>query len=178
MSKEGIIHCLIAYETTLLAEYAEYEGNFNQNARQILAAIINKGTDKGILKFEGKKYFFVNEEGLIIMCLTEKVSNEVGFSFIYDVKREIYLKYPSTDKLSNINPFTFKSQYDPILMEYAEYFSGNPSFNKNGSLIDDFKTVANSALQDTVNSYIGKDFKIDISFKETPFDPGFVKFLN
>lgn len=160
----SFITSLIAKSSdAVLAEHTDYQGNFQQISRSILQKIVTNTT--GILKSGYRKFFFINEDGLTIMCLTEDISNEVAFAFLYDVKKHLFEKY-TLEEVLKLNAYGLKA-LEPELADMMDYFQIQPSMTKSGSLVDDFKSLGVS-VQENLNKFLGKELQLVVtSNKET-----------
>ena len=65
----------------------EYQGSFLQVSRLLLQKI--QTNSSGIIKSGTKRFNYLNEEGLTILCLTEDISTEVAFAFLFDLIDEM-----------------------------------------------------------------------------------------
>lgn len=154
----SFISSLIAKsEDTVLAEFTEFQGNFQQISRYILQKIQPNTT--GIIKSGIKKFFFVNENGITIMCLTEDISNEVAFAFLFDVKTALLSKF-KFDEVMRVNAYGLKI-FESEMSELMEYFQIQPSMTKSGSLVDDFKYQTN-CIQENLTKFLNKEVTLTV----------------
>jgi hypothetical protein len=94
----SFIYSLISKnKDTILCEYTEFKGNFQQISRVILQKGI-KINSKCIINYDKYNIHYINENSITFLLLDEEVNDNNAFSFLTDLKNEI-LKYYSYDDL-------------------------------------------------------------------------------
>lgn len=149
-------------QDTVLAEYTEYDGNFQQVSRLVLQNI--QENSKGIIKSGIRKFHYINEKGITFLCLTEEISNEVAFAFLYDVQCVLFEETSANDVLK-LTAYGLKS-FEPKLAELMDHFKIQPIMTRHSSkLVDEFKNV--NCEQESLSKFIGKEITLTIKTKES-----------
>ena len=120
---------------TILSEYSDYSGNFQQTVRQLFPHIdLNKKKS-----FQANEYNFhcIDEDGITFICMTgEDTERKMAFAFLADLKKTFYNAFTSQQiqaarsyelefaetiskkiKFFNENPIGFDTKTDEILSE-------------------------------------------------------------
>jgi hypothetical protein len=105
----SIISGLIAkHPDVVLCEHSDFMGNFRQITRIILQKL--KPNCKYSIDYEKYKFFYINENKITYLCLTEGISSSTAFSFLEDLKKKILNTYKNEELLSfkeyQLNGFT------------------------------------------------------------------------
>lgn len=161
----SFIYTLVARSADIvLVEYTDYSGNFQQISRSILNKI--KPETKGKITSGNKQFTYVNENGLTSMCLSEEISNEVVFAFLYDLMKSLNNQY-SYEKISKLNAYGLES-FSSEIKDLMDYFSTQPSTTKLGSLVDDYKDI--SCPTSTLNTFLNKEITLTVVTKNDEED--------
>jgi len=158
----------------VLAEYTDCTGNHQQISRYILQKVDKNST--GIIKSGIKKFHYTNEEGITYLCLTEDISNDVCFAFLDDMKK-IVLSKSSIQDIKALNGYGLK-HLESEMYDLMDYYSIQPQTTKTGSLVDDFKEVENSSVQDTLQKFIDKEITLTINNKKDESNLNFEQNIN
>lgn len=77
-----IYYGLVAKRSNIiLAEYTEYNGNFQQITMQLMQRI--QPDTKKTFELEDFFFHYINEEGLTLLCMTDKKLNKkIAFAFL------------------------------------------------------------------------------------------------
>ena len=142
-------------------------------SKNILQKIQNDTT--GIIKSGLRKFVYFNEDGLNFMCLTEEISNEVSFAFLYDLKKSLFTKY-NIQEVESMNAFGLKSM-ESEMTDLMEYFAIQPSMTKSGSLVEDFKAFDNCS-QEILSKFIGRDISLQVNTKKDDENLNFENNIN
>jgi len=95
----SIILSLIAkHPDVVLCEYSDFVGNFLQITRIILQRL--KPNCKYSIDYDKYKFFYINENKITYLCLTEGVSSHTAFCFLEDLKKKIQKTYENQELLS------------------------------------------------------------------------------
>ena len=109
----SFIYSLISKnKDTVLCEYTEFAGNFQQISRVILQKGI-KINSKYIINYDKYNIHYINENSITFLLLDEEVNDNIAFSFLTDLKNEI-LKFYSFDDLKNFSTDQLKNGVDII----------------------------------------------------------------
>lgn len=157
----------------VLAEHTDYNGNFQQISRFILPKIQND--TKGIIKSGIRKFVYFNEDGVTFMCLTEEISNEVSYAFLYDLKKSLFGKY-NMEEVETMNAFGLKSM-ESEMTDLMEYFAIQPSMTKSGSLVDDYKAF-DDCSQELLTKFINRDISLQVITKKDDENLNFENNIN
>ncbi len=161
----SFIYTLVARSADIvLVEYTDYSGNFQQISRSILNKI--KPETKGKITSGNKQFTYVNENGLTSMCLSEEISNEVVFAFLYDLMKSLNNQY-SYEKISKLNAYGLES-FSSEIKDLMDYFSTQPSTTKLGSLVDDYKDI--SCPTSALNTFLNKEITLTVVTKNDEED--------
>ena len=159
------IYTLVARSADIvLVEFTDYSGNFQQISRSILNKI--KPETKGKITSGNKQFTYVNENGLTTMSLTEEISNEVVFAFLYDLMKTLNNQY-SYDKISKLNAYGLEN-FSSEIKDLMDYFSTQPSTTKLGSLVDDYKDI--SCPTTAIHTFLNKDVTLTVVTKNDEED--------
>eukprot|EP01016_Furgasonia_blochmanni_P020671 TRINITY_DN2308_c0_g3_i2.p1 TRINITY_DN2308_c0_g3~~TRINITY_DN2308_c0_g3_i2.p1 ORF type:complete len:238 (-),score=45.13 TRINITY_DN2308_c0_g3_i2:206-871(-) len=92
-----IIYALVARGTLVLAEYTNYDGDFPQVARKLIAKTEKSRTKKTFLK-DNYAFTFFSEDEFTFLCMTEKEYNrESGHKFLNKLANSFYSNYERDD---------------------------------------------------------------------------------
>ena len=88
-----IYYALVAKRSNIvLAEYTEYSGNFQQYTMQLMQRI--EADTKKTFELEEFLFHYINEDGLTIMCMTDKaIQKKIAFAFMQDVRKNLLQTY-------------------------------------------------------------------------------------
>jgi hypothetical protein len=88
-----IYYGLIAKKNNvILCEYTEYAGNFQQYTMQLMSRI--EAETKKTFELEDFLFHYINEDGLTVLCMTDKdIQKKVAFAFMADVRKQVLQTY-------------------------------------------------------------------------------------
>ena len=124
-----IFYALLAKKKNIvLAEYTEYSGNFQQYTMQLMSRIEND-TKK---TFELEEFFFhyINEDGLTVLCMSDKKANKkVPFAFMQDLRNTLLNTYSAREienaKAYQLSTFTEKIREKIVIFNIYYMFRGS-----------------------------------------------------
>lgn len=88
----SIILSLIAkYPDIVLCEYSEFVGNFHQITRVVLQKL--KPNCKYSIEYDRHKFYYINENQLTFLCLSDGISDETAFAFLGELKNKLFQTY-------------------------------------------------------------------------------------
>ena len=155
----SFIYSLISKnKDTILCEYTEFKGNFQQISRVILQKGI-KINSKCIINYDKYNIHYINENSITFLLLDEEVNDNNAFSFLTDLKNEI-LKYYSFDDLKNFSNEQLKNGID-IIKKLINYYNNNPSRSHTGKIIKELN-LAKDAVIENIEKIIDRDNKMGI----------------
>jgi hypothetical protein len=97
----SIILSLIAkFPDIVLCEYSEFVGNFPQITRVVLQKL--KPNSKYSVEYDKHKYYYINENKITYLCLSDGISDEVAFAFLGDLKKKLLQNY-EIEKILSLN---------------------------------------------------------------------------
>ncbi|CAI8015435.1 Vesicle-associated membrane protein 7 [Geodia barretti] len=73
----GIIYSVVARGSIILAQYAAHHGNFTEVSQQVLELVPTDINSKLTYATRDYMYHYICEEGVVYMCITDDVSEEV-----------------------------------------------------------------------------------------------------
>lgn len=156
----SIIYCLVARNSNIvLSEYTEHQGNFQQISRIILRKL-SKET-KLTIDYNNFQFHYLNDSDLEIsfLCLTENISFEYAFGFMYDCKKLFLERY-------NLNKVKTACSYQ--LQEFADtfkdliiYYNTRPSITKFGNDLSSLPSARNVEIK-KVDDILVNELKIDL----------------
>jgi vesicle-associated membrane protein 7 len=119
----SIITSLIAkHPDVVLCEYSDFTGNFKQITRIILQRL--KPNCKYSIDYDKYKLFYINENKITYLCLTEDISSSTAFSFLEDLKKKILKTYKNEEllnfKADELNGFT--DELKSLMVYYLIWF--------------------------------------------------------
>ena len=95
----SIILSLVAkFPDVVLCEYSDFVGNFLQITRIILQRL--KPNCKYSIDYDKYKFFYINENKITYLCLSDGISSDSAFCFLNDLKKKILKSYDIDDLLS------------------------------------------------------------------------------
>jgi len=108
----SIILSLIAkYPDVVLCEYSEFVGNFPQITRVVLQKL--KPNCKYSIEYDKHKYYYINENKITYLCLSDGISDEAAFSFLNDLKKNLLQNY-EIEKVLSLNANQLKGFVDDM----------------------------------------------------------------
>ena len=110
------------------------------------------------------KIHYLYEDNIIIMLLSEQVSDTKAFAFLNEVKEEILKKYP-TEELMNINSFQFE-EGKKILAKKMQFYNSNPLTTNRGEILENLN-IAKDAVIENIETLIERNNKIDIMVQKS-----------
>ena len=137
-----IYYALVAKRSNIvLAEYTEYSGNFQQYTMQLMQRI--EADTKKTFELEEFLFHYINEDGLTIMCMTDKaIQKKIAFAFMQDCRKNLLQTY-SLREIENAKAYglqtftdTLKDKIVSILaihLPYEFYCQSNSSYNESYS---------------------------------------------
>ena len=97
----SIILSLIAkFPDIVLCEYSEFVGNFPQITRVVLQKL--KPNSKYSVEYDKHKYYYINENKITYLCLSDGISDEAAFAFLGDLKKKLLQNY-EIEKILSLN---------------------------------------------------------------------------
>ena len=82
----SIVYTLIARSTkTVLCDYTEFTGNFQQISLLILGRI--KKDSKCEIEYNDYKYYYDDENDITFLCMCENFEAEVAFQYLSELKK-------------------------------------------------------------------------------------------
>ena len=154
----SFIYSLISKGDSVLCEYTDFKGNFQQITRIILQKGI-KQNSKYIIKYDKYTIHYINENSITFLLLDEEVKDNIAFSFLNDLKSEILKNYSFKD-LNNYSNEQLKSGVDTI-KQLINYYNNNPSRNQAGKNINEIN-LAKDAIIENIEKLIERDYKMQI----------------
>ena len=154
----SFIYSLISKGDSVLCEYTDFKGNFQQITRIILQKGI-KQNSKYIIKYDKYTIHYINENSITFLLLDEEVKDNIAFSFLNDLKSEILKNYSFKD-LNNYSNEQLKSGVDTI-KQLINHYNNNPSRNQAGKNINEIN-LAKDAIIENIEKLIERDYKMQI----------------
>lgn len=97
----SIILSLIAkFPDVVLCEYSDFVGNFQQITRVVLQKL--KPNCKYSIEYDKRKYYYINENKITYLCLSDGISDEAAFAFLGELKKKLLQNY-EIEKILSIN---------------------------------------------------------------------------
>ena len=88
----SILYSLIAKNLeTVLCEYSEYNGNFQQITRLLLRKV--QPNRRFTIEYDSYKYHYINQDNITYLCMTSNFPEEIAFGFLIDVKKQFIETY-------------------------------------------------------------------------------------
>ncbi len=87
---------VVRQQQTVLSEYTEYSGNFQQTVRELFK-LIERDTKKS---FQAQQYFFhcLDEDGITFICMAgEDIERKMAYRFLYDLKKTFFHSYTAEE---------------------------------------------------------------------------------
>ena len=155
-----IFYGLVVREAkTVMWEYTDYGGNFQQITRQLFP-YIDKNKKKS---FQTNEYFFhcIDDEGISFLWMAdEKTDRKVAYAFLEEMKKAFYNTF-NTLEIQNARSYELK--FSDQIKQKMEFF------NENGFALDNKSEEVLRQLQDVKNVMITnmeklleRDFKIEV----------------
>ena len=110
------------------------------------------------------KIHYLYEDNMIIMLLSEQISDVRAFAYLNEVKEEILKKY-STDQLVNTNSFQLEEGKN-ILRKKMQFYNSGPYTTTHGEIIENLN-VAKDAVIENIETLIERNNKIDIMVQKS-----------
>lgn len=120
----SIIYCLVAREKTVLVEYSDHQGNFEDIAKSILKLV--KPNTRSIYKYNDNHHFnVIKDEKISYLCLREtEYPKDKAFEFLENVKTE-FLNTFTNEKIENAFGFGFNVEFKKKIFEKMNLFNGS-----------------------------------------------------
>jgi len=125
----AIIYCLIARDSTVLAEHSTASGNFITISRVILKKI---PPNQPKMSYEYEKYIFhyMLGDGIIFMCMADSDTKyRTCFAFLEDIQNRFFTAY-GKDKPKTALAFAMNEEFSRILAKQMEYYSYDPKADR------------------------------------------------
>lgn len=106
----------------------------------------------------------LNDDDIIILLLSEEVNDKSAFSFLNDVKNDLFKSFNSEELLySNGNQLDKGVE---ILKKNMAFYNSNPITTRTGQVIDTLN-LAKDAMIENIETLIKRDQKMDIIAKKS-----------
>ena len=108
-----IFYALIAKgKNIILAEYTEYGGNFQQYTMQLMQRI--EQDTKKTFELEDLLFHYINEDGLTILCMSDKtMQKKIAFAFMQDLRKTLLATYQARE-IENARAYQLSTFTDKI----------------------------------------------------------------
>jgi hypothetical protein len=95
----SIIYSLVSRSyDVVLSEHTEFAGNFQQISRLLMRKMLKKG--KSSVSYDKYKFYYIFENNIAYLCMSDNnLRDEIGFSFLVDVKRKFLSMYTDSQIL-------------------------------------------------------------------------------
>ena len=91
----------------ILCEYTEFSGNFQQYTMQLMSRV--EPDTKKTFELEEFLFHYINEDGLTVMCMTDKaIQKKIAFAFMHDVWKTCLNTY-SPRELENARAYSLST---------------------------------------------------------------------
>lgn len=109
----AIIYSLVARGESVLVEYTENKGNFQQISKQILEKLPSKNT-KVSYQYDNYVFHIMVDKGFTFFCMSDKeFGNRIPFLFLEDVKNRFQSSYG--DKAKTAPPLSLNRDFARVL---------------------------------------------------------------
>jgi hypothetical protein len=154
----SIFYALISKNNDIvLCEYTEYSGNFQQITIMLLRKI--KQNIKVTIEYDKYKYHYLNENGITFLCMTENYSDELSFSFLFDLKKIFFQKY-NFENIKKYSAYELQD-FNKIINQLLAYYTTLPKLSKSKDIINNFSEINNISFEN-IDNIFGRDEKINI----------------
>lgn len=108
-----IFYALLAKQKNIiLAEFTEYNGNFQQYTMQLMQRI--ELDTKKTFELEEYLFHYINDDGLSVLCMTDKqMPKKVAFAFMQDLRKSLLKTYTARE-LGNAKAYQLSTFTDTI----------------------------------------------------------------
>ncbi|KAF0976883.1 hypothetical protein FDP41_004178 [Naegleria fowleri] len=164
----GIIYSLVSRGTTILCEYTENKGNFQQISRQILEKIPSNKSQKASYLYDQYIFHILvhGENGLIFFCMSSKeFGSRIPFNFLEDIKERFLTQYPG-DQSKRIQPNGLNREFGQVLKQQTKFFNNpkqNDRIQKVKGQIEEVKDI----MIDNIDKVLDRGEKIDLLVNRT-----------
>jgi hypothetical protein len=125
MSAGKIIYVVIAKDrNTILSEFSEHSGNFQQNTLKILSKVVPN--HNATINYQEYKFHYLDISGLTILSMSNKeFSDEVIYCFLEDTLNKFKDTFTSLE-ISNATAFSLNNVFVQALKHNMYYYNTNP----------------------------------------------------
>jgi len=166
----SIYYALVSYGSTVLVDYTQCSGNFQQITINILERIdVSKNTR---MSYSSEEYLFhiIIEDGIVYLCMADE---DFGKSTPYAYLNEINRRFTSgslKDRAPNCIAYELKRDFEAVLaQQMKKYNKGdfkNPNTNQIESLQKDVKDVQ-SIMTQNIGKVLDRGEKLNILVDKT-----------
>jgi len=110
------------------------------------------------------KIQYIYDNSIIILLLSESVKDRDAFSFLNEVKNELFKNF-GLDELMNTNGLQLNKGTE-ILKKKMGYYNSHPITTSNGEIIENLN-LAKDAMIENIEALLQRDDKIDIIAKKS-----------
>eukprot|EP00347_Sterkiella_histriomuscorum_P014256 403361576 len=147
-------------QNIILAEFTEYNGNFQQITMQLMQRVVPD--TKKTFELEDFLFHYISEDGLTVMCMTDKaIQKKIAFAFMQDVRKTLISSY-SPRELENAKAYGLSTFTDKI-REKMTYYNDNPITinDKTDELMRELNGLKDSMVEN-IDRLIERDGKIEV----------------
>ncbi|KXZ50451.1 VAM2/VAMP72 protein [Gonium pectorale] len=119
-----LIYAFVARETTVLAEYTPYSGNFNTVAIECLQKLVNPESKFTIACDRHTFNFLVHNGYTYLVVADEAYGRQIPFAFLERVRDEFEERYADKARLSAA--LSLDRTFSPRLKNHMEYCMAHP----------------------------------------------------
>ncbi|CDW75315.1 synaptobrevin vamp-like protein [Stylonychia lemnae] len=144
----------------VLAEFTDYNGNFQQITMQLMQRV--EADTKKTFELEDFLFHYINEDGITVMCMTDKaIQKKIAFAFLQDVRKTLIQQY-SPRELENAKAYGL-STFTERIKEKLVYYNDNPITinDKTDELLRELNGLKD-AMVENLDKLIERDGKIEV----------------
>ncbi|KXJ26060.1 vesicle-associated membrane protein 7B [Exaiptasia diaphana] len=157
-----LYYSLIARGTTILVDYAETTGNFQQVAASILEKIPSRDTKCTYLS-GSYQFHVIVEDGLVFLCMAEKEFGMMQpYGFLEEIKRR-FCNSSLKHRAQHAHAFEFKRDFAQVLASQMTAYSEpeGPTSDNLGKVKREVQDVKN-VMTKNIEKVLERGEKIDV----------------
>ena len=154
----SILYSLIAKNLdTVLCEYSEYNGNFQQITRLLLRKV--QPNRRFTIEYDSYKYHYINQDNITYLCMTSNFPEDIAFGFLIDVQKQFIETY-DYEKIQSSTSYLLDN-FQVKLKKLMEYYNTCPQKTQTGQIIKDLIDAKSTAVEN-IEKLISRDQKLNI----------------
>jgi len=160
-----ILYCVISRGNTVLTKYASCVGNFSEISDLVISKI-PFGDGKMTYKHGSYLYHYIQEEGLVYLCITEEgFGQKDAFHFLDRTQNRFKKRFAL--RAQTASAYSLNTEFSLVIREEMDRFNKNSNDNEKITMIQDEVNQVKDIMVRNIDDLVERGEKLDLLVDKT-----------